>query len=147
MYTPLLHTHNTLRWVILALGLTVLLQAAQGLGGDRPYAKARRLGVYFTGALHLQLLLGLGLFGISPFMKAVFGDMAAAMADPARRFFVAEHPALMVIATILMTVGGLVAKNAADDAARHRQLLAFTLGTLALILWGIPWQRALFPGM
>jgi hypothetical protein len=54
MYTPLLHTHNTLRWVILALGLTVLLQAAQGLGGDRPYAKARRLGVYFTGALHLQ---------------------------------------------------------------------------------------------
>lgn len=147
MYIPILHTHNTLRWVILALGFAVLMQAGQGLRGDRPYARARKLGVFFTAALHLQLLLGLALFAISPFMRDAMRAMSETMADPARRFFVAEHPALMVIATILMTVGGLVAKNAADDAARHRKLLAFTLGTMALILWGIPWQRALFPGM
>ena len=147
MYTPILHTHNTLRWVILALGIAVIIQAVQGFGGDRPYAKARRTSVFFTAALHVQLLLGLALFGVSPFMKRVFGDMAASMADPSRRFFVAEHPTLMVIATILMTVGGLVAKNAKDDASRHRKLGAFTLATFLLILAGIPWQRALFPGM
>lgn len=147
MYTPLLHTHNTLRWVILALGIAVIIRAVQGFSGDRPYAKARQLGVFFTAALHVQLVLGLALFGVSPFMKAVFADMAGSMADSSRRFFVAEHPMLMVIATILMTVGGLVAKNAQDDAARHRKLGIFALITLLLILAGIPWQRALFPGM
>jgi hypothetical protein len=41
----------------------------------------------------------------------------------------------------------VVAKNAADDAARHRKALLFVLLTLGLILAGIPWQRPLLPGM
>jgi hypothetical protein len=70
-------------------------------------------------------------------------DMRATMADPGIRFFVAEHPMMMVAATVLMTIGGIVAKNAANDAARHRKALIFVGLTLGLILLGIPWQRAL----
>jgi hypothetical protein len=69
------------------------------------------------------------------------------MADAAVRFFIAEHPAIMVAAVLLMTVGGIVAKNAADDASRHRKLLTVAVVTMALLLYGIPWQRALLPGM
>ena len=69
----LLQTHNILRWAILILGVIALVKAAQGLSGDRPYAPTRRIGLFFTSALHLQLLLGLGLFGVSPFMKAAMG--------------------------------------------------------------------------
>ena len=147
MYSVLLLSHNTLRWVVLALGIAAIVNAAQGLRGDRPYPKARRIGVFFTASLHLQLLLGLALFGVSPFIRDAMRDMQATMAEPARRFFVAEHPTLMVIAAILMTVGSIVAKNATDDASRHRKLLIFAGFTMALLLAGIPWQRALFPGM
>lgn len=147
MYFPILHTHNALRWLVLALGVAVLVRAAQGLRGDRPYAKARRVGVLFTAALHLQLLLGLALFVVSPFVKHAMADVRSTMADAAVRFFIAEHPAIMVAAVLLMTVGGIVAKNAADDASRHRKLLTFAVVTMALLLYGIPWQRALLPGM
>lgn len=147
MYLAVLHTHNLLRWVVLVLGVLAFVKALQGLSGDRPYKTARGAGVLFTASLHLQLLLGLLLFMVSPFVKAAMRDMAATMAVRDVRFLIAEHPTFMVVATILMTIGGIIAKNAPNDAARHRKAAIFIGLTMALVLWGIPWQRALFPGM
>ncbi len=147
MHAALLHTHNLLRWVVLLLGALALVRAYQGVSGDRPYAAARRVGVLFVASLHLQLLLGLALFLVSPMIKLAMTDMRATMSDAATRFFVAEHPTLMVAAVVLMTIGGIVAKNAANDAAKHRKALVFIAITMLILLFGIPWQRALFPGM
>lgn len=147
MYSALLLSHNALRWLIVAAGVLTIIRAVQGLKGDRPYAPTRRIGVLFMVSLHLQLLTGLLLFVVSPFIGAAMADLKAAMADSATRFFVAEHPTLMVIAVVVMTVGSIVAKNAAADAARHRKLLVFAVVTMLLLLAGIPWQRALVPGM
>lgn len=143
MYTALLHTHNLVRWVILLLGVLALVRAFKGIDGKTPYALARRTGVLFLGALHLQVLLGLALFLTSPFISAALTDMKASMADRAVRFFVAEHPMIMVAAAVLMTIGSIVAKNADNDAGRHRKLLVFLLVTLGLIGYGIPWGRPL----
>jgi cytochrome c biogenesis factor len=147
MHAALLLTHNALRWVILVAGVMAVARAVQGLTGDRPYAPARRVGVFFMVSLHVQLLTGLLLFVVSPLVHQAMADMKATMADAATRFFIAEHPTLMVIAVIVMTIGSIVAKNAPDDAARHRKLLVFSTVTLLLLLAGIPWQRALVPGM
>lgn len=147
MHSALLHTHNLLRWAVLILGVLAFVKALQGMKGDRPYGPARGAGVLFTASLHLQLLLGLLLYMVSPAIKAIMRDMQAAMGDSALRFIVAEHPTIMVVATILMTIGGIIAKNAANDAARHRKAAIFIGITLGMVLWGIPWQRALFPGM
>lgn len=149
MYFAFLHTHNILRWAVLILGVLVIVKAIQGLSGEKSYIStgARRASVIFTGLLHLQIILGLGLYLLSPFIEAAMMDMQATMADKAVRFFVAEHPMVMVVAAVLMTIGGIVAKNAATDQQRHRKLLIFAGVTMALVLWGIPWNRALFPGM
>ena len=147
MHPALLFAHNTLRWLILGVGVLAIVKAAQGLKGDRSYLPARRLGVIFMASLHAQLLTGLLLFVVSPLVLSAMSDMKATMADASARFFIAEHPTLMVIAVVVMTIGSIVAKNAADDAARHRKLLAFTAVTMLLLLVGIPWQRALLPGM
>lgn len=147
MYSALLHTHNLLRWVVLILGVLTVVKAAQGLSGDRLYATTRRFTAMFMASLHLQLLLGLLLYMNSPAVKAAMRDMEATMADSALRFIVAEHPVLMVVAAIVMTVGAIIAKNAANDAAKHRKALIFAGITMAIVLYGIPWNRALFPGM
>lgn len=147
MHPFLLHSHNALRWVVLIAGLLTLVKAAQGLRGDRPYAGARRVGVVYMASLHLQLVLGLLLFVVSPLIQQSMANMAATMKDAPTRFFIAEHPTLMVIAVVVATVGSIVSKNAADDAARHRKLLVFTVVTFLLLLAGIPWQRPLMPGM
>lgn len=147
MYSALLHTHNLLRWVVLILGVLTIVKAAQGLSGARAYATTRRFTAMFMGSLHLQLLLGLLLYMNSPAVKAAMRDMQATMADSALRFIVAEHPVLMVVAAIVMTVGAIISKNAANDAAKHRKALIFAGITMAIVLYGIPWSRALFPGM
>ena len=147
MHPALLYTHNVLRWVILAAGVVAIVKAMQGRSGDRPYASARRAGLVFTAGLHLQLVLGLALFVVSPFIHHAMTDMAATMADAPTRFFIAEHPTMMVIAVIVATIGSIVAKNAPDDGARHRKALVFFSVTMLLLLAGIPWQRPLFPGM
>ncbi|MDQ8145198.1 MAG: hypothetical protein P3A32_03595 [Gemmatimonadota bacterium] len=141
----ILAIHNILRWAVLLTGLLALVQAARGLDGRTPFAKTRPLLLAFTANLHLQLLLGLALFVVSPTVKAYMADMAGTMRDGSRRFFIAEHPTLMVAAVLLATIGGVVAKNAADDAARHRRALVFTVITMLVLLAGIPWSRPLLP--
>lgn len=148
MYSALLHTHNLLRWLVLVVGVLAIVSAVRGLAGNRPYAATRRYTAMFMGSLHLQLLLGLLLVLVSPIVKAAMRDMPATMRIPELRFFIAEHPVVMVLAAVLMTVGSIVAKNANTDMARHRRAMLFTTVTMALVLWGIPWKlRALFPGM
>jgi hypothetical protein len=147
MHSTLLVAHNLLRWAVLILGVLALVKASQGLSGDRPYAAARRAGVLFMASVHLQVLIGLVLFVSSPFIKAALDDMGPAMSDRSVRFFIAEHPMLMIAAAILLTIGNLVAKNAANEAARHRKALVFIGLTLLMILYAIPWQRPLVPGM
>ncbi len=147
MYSALLHTHNVLRWVVLVLGVLAVVRTAQGLGGDRPFVAARRALAMFMGSVHLQLLLGLLLLMNSPVVKAAMRDMEATMADPALRKVVVEHPTMMVLAAILITIGSITAKSRPTDAVRHRVGVVFAFMTLSLILGGIPWDRALFPGM
>jgi hypothetical protein len=147
MHSALLHTHNLLRWAVLILGVIAFVKALQGMKGDRPYGPARGAGLLYTASLHLQLLLGLLLYMVSPAVKAIMRDMQAAMGDSGMRFIVVEHPTIMVVATILMTIGGIIAKNAANDASKHRKAAIFIGITMGMVLWGIPWQRALFPGM
>ncbi len=146
MHAALLLVHNSLRWLILVAAVHALYVASRGLQGDVPYARARRAGAMFLGTLHLQVVVGLVLFLTSPFIRTAMGDMAATMRDGGTRFFIAEHPTMMVAAAVLATIGSIVAKNARDDAARHRKLLVFTAITLLLLLAGIPWQRPLLPG-
>ena len=141
----LLAIHNLLRWAVLLTGLLAVVQAVRGLGGRIPFAKTRPLLLAFTANLHLQLLIGLTLFVVSPTVKAYLADMSATMKDGSRRFFIAEHPTLMVVAVLLATIGGVIAKNAPDDAARHRRALGFTVVTLLVLLAGIPWSRPLLP--
>jgi hypothetical protein len=141
----ILAIHNLLRWAVLLTGFLAIVQTVRGLNGRTPFAKTRPLLLAFTANLHLQLLIGLALFVVSPTVKAYMADMAGTMRDGSRRFFIAEHPTLMVAAVLLATIGGVIAKNAPDDAARHRRALGVTVVTLLLLLAGIPWSRPLLP--
>jgi uncharacterized membrane protein len=147
MHAALLHTHNILRWVVLALGLLAIARAFAGLSGGVPYDRARRASAMFMGSVHLQLLLGLLLLMNSPIVKAAMRDMEATMQDASLRQVVVEHPTLMVLAAILVTIGAIVSKNQKTDAAKHKFGAVFMTLTMVVILAGIPWQRALLPGM
>lgn len=142
----LLAIHSLVRWVVLLLGVVALLRARKGLNGGIDFTTgARRSLALFTMSLHLQLLLGLILFGTSTLTRGAMKDMGAAMKDPGTRFYVAEHPTFMIAAVIAATLTGIIARRGPDDAVRHRRAAIGIALSLGLILAGIPWQRAMLP--
>ena len=149
MYSILLALHNITRWAILLLGVWAVGRALHGFFSAREWtATDRKSGSLYTISLDLQLLLGLLLYFVfSPITRAALSDFSGSMAASGTRFFVLEHPFMMLLALVLAHVGNVLARRAADDRSRFRRA-ALILGlSLLLILSGIPWERALFPGL
>ena len=140
MYPTLLLIHSWSRWLVLVFGLLALYRAYVGWTGRRPFTGADNgMGASFVGSMHLQVLIGLGLyFGLSPWgLNAM--KQAGAMKDPTARFFGMEHVAVMLLAAVLAQVGRSLSKKAADDTLKHKKAFTYFGIALLLVLLMIPW--------
>jgi hypothetical protein len=141
MYPTVLIFHSWLRWLIVLFGVWAVFEAARGRALGRG-------GLFFTIALDVQLLLGVLLYvALSPVTQAALADMGAAMRNSTWRFWVAEHPALMILAVVCGHVARVVARRAAGGSvgqgssalpSGRAPLLWFAFALLA-ILAAIPW--------
>ena len=142
MHGFLLSAHGTFRWLVLIVACYAALRMAAGVATGRPWTDAdRRAGLAFTIVLDVQLLMGLGLLAVSPLVRRAAGDMAAAMGDARVRFFIAEHPVLMLAAVAVAHMGSVLARRAPTDRARFVRSTTAYVFSLALVLGGIPWWR------
>lgn len=142
--------HNLLRWVILGLGLVTLFRMYKGwLTKKRWNPFDQKIGMFFTMALDVQLLVGLLLYFVfSDLTKVAFTDIGAAMSNTTLRFFTVEHVLFMVIAIITAHIGNSIGKNETNDTKIYKKLsLAFSISIIFIVL-AIPWTtRPLLPGM
>lgn len=153
-YPILLLIHSWSRWLVVVFGLIALYRAFTGWQGRRPYLGADNgMAASFVGSMHLQLLLGLILYFISPVgAKALEGGGGAAvMKDATGRFFAVEHMVGMILAVIIAQVGRIISKKAADPVLKHKRAFIWFAVALAVVLWMIPWglwnpARPLFRG-
>lgn len=144
METGMLHLHNVLRWVILLLLLVTLYQAFT------KKESIRSSSLWLMIAAHTMLLIGLyqfvaGRYGITKGLP----EGVELMKDSFYLFYWVEHPLLMIVAIILITLARGKAKVLNYKNAGWLLLIA-----LIFILVAIPWPfreagagRAWFPGM
>lgn len=131
MYTGLFHTHSSLRYLILIALVVVIVKALLGLINKQSYGKVdNRLGLYLFIFTHTQLLIGLILYFVSPFVK--FGTET--MSDKTTRYWTVEHITAMIIAVVLITLARTTSKRMADDSAKHRRMLIFNALALVIIV-------------
>lgn len=135
MYNGLLHAHSGLRWVVLILLVAAIYNAFSKKRSGRWTPKDKKITLFAMVFTHLQLVIGLVLYFISP--KVVFSDQT--MGDSVLRFFAVEHIVLMLIAIALITVGYSKAKRAISDSKKFGAVATFYLIGLILILASIPW--------
>ncbi len=129
MYTGLFHTHSLLRYFILIALVVVIIKAVAGLMNKQPYGKwDNKLGLYLFIFTHMQLLFGLILYFVSPFVK--FGPET--MSDKATRYWTVEHITAMLIAVVLITLARTTSKRMTNDSQKHKRMLVFN--ALALIV-------------
>ena len=145
MDTGLLHLHSLLRWIILLLLLICIVQAAS------KNVAIKKTSLWLLISAHLMLLVGLyqliaGRFGIIKGLPAG----VELMKDKFYRFFWIEHPLMMILAIILITVARGKAKN-----LNYKSVTWLLIIALLAILVAVPWPfrdiigegRTWFPGM
>lgn len=136
MYEGLLHAHSGLRWIVLVLIVWALFKAVTGWSGKKEYQKSDRLAALFALIFtHIQLLIGLALYFISPKVSFESGVMESQVL----RFFTVEHMSMMIIAIALITIGFSTAKRMSDSIAKHKRIaIMYGIGLLVIIA-SIPW--------
>ncbi|WP_019948648.1 hypothetical protein [Hymenobacter aerophilus] len=151
MYPTLLLLHSWTRWLVLIFGLIAIFRAFSGWQNRRPYVGADNgMAASFVGSMHLQLLLGLILYFVSPVGAKAFETAGSAvMKDATGRFFAMEHLVMMILAVIIAQVGRIVSKKATDPVLKHKKAFIWFSVALVIVLLMIPWgiwnpERPLF---
>jgi hypothetical protein len=134
MYSGLLVSHSYLRYAVLALLLVVIFTSLLGWLNKRAYSSTdNKLSLFLFIGTHLQLLLGLLLYFVSPFVQ--FGS--STMKDATTRYWTVEHSTIMIIAIVLITMARVTAKKMTSSDAKHKRMFIFNALALVLILTGI----------
>ncbi len=142
MYTGFRHLHSYFAYLLLAVLIFSIIYVIVQFVKKKPFTeKVRKISLIGLIASHLQLLIGLVLYFISPRGISLFSDeMSQIMGDSVTRLYAIEHPLTMIIAIVLITIGYSKAKKPGDDVRRFKTLLLFYLIGLILMLTRIPWD-------
>jgi len=126
--------------VLLILLILTLIKSFRGWQKHLPFdAITDRLSFFTTVTAHLQLLIGLILYWISPILNYGRSHAAGWMADHFLRYWMMEHLVGMLLAIALITVGRILMKKANNDMQKHKRIfIYFAIGLLITLLM-IPW--------
>jgi len=143
-YEILRYLHSGVRFIVLALVLVAIIQSLVGWLGHKTYSKGnRKLNLFAMISAHTQLLIGLALYFLSPFVQ--FGSNT--MKDATTRYWTVEHIAMMVFALILITIGHSRSKKAVIPEDKHRAIAIFYLLAVIIIVVAILQSHRPFLGV
>lgn len=126
-------------WAYLALLLLVIAVANAIIGkiSKKEFKPLdRTLSLFGMLSIHIQLLVGLILYFVSPLGFASLGEMS----DRALRLTSLEHPVTNLIAIAIITVGWSKHKKGLTNDDKFTSIAIFYSVGLILILSKIPWK-------
>lgn len=100
-----------------------------------------RIGLFALIITHIQLLIGLAWYFMSPWFNTLKTDAATAMSEKTVRLLSVEHPLINILAIALITIGWSSHKKKTTSAAKFKTLAIFYGIGLLLILSRIPWNN------
>ena len=142
LYLALKHLHSGWRFVALVLLILAIVGALSGWLSRSNYTpRSRKLNLFTLIAFHIQILLGLALYFMSP--KVRLDDMALAMRDTISRYWTVEHIFMMILAAVLITIGHSKSKKISESYQKHKTIaifyiLAAIIVIVAIQMSGIP---------
>ncbi len=140
MYSYLLTLHSWVRWLLLFSLLASIIVSYTGWKQKRIFSKTVDLLRHNTATIaHIQLILGLSLYFISPVVDYFLRNFEDAIHLREIRFFGMEHITVMFVAIIILSTGSLKAKRKKIDSEKFRTMFVWYLISFVLILSSIPW--------
>jgi len=144
MYSTVQFIHSWWAYLVLFMLVIASINSLAGLVGKKEYQpRDFRIALFTLIVTHIQLLIGLILWFISPLgLKNITNlGMGEVMGNSLYRLYAVEHPTVMILTVVLVTIGYSRHKKKLVSEAKFRQLtLFYTLG-LILMLSRIPWSQ------
>ncbi|MDC7995133.1 hypothetical protein [Altibacter sp. HG106] len=144
MYTTVQFLHSWWAYLVLFVVLIATINALAGLFGNKEYQpKDFRISLFALIVTHIQFLIALVLYFISPLgLKSILNSgMGAVMKDSTLRLYAIEHPTIMILTIIFITIGYSKHKKKLTSKPKFKTLAIFYTIALVLMLSRIPWQQ------
>ncbi|EMS32614.1 hypothetical protein C943_00967 [Mariniradius saccharolyticus AK6] len=140
MYIGIKHLHSGLAYLALVALVIVIIYALVGSLSNREFTeKDRKFALIAFILSHVQLLVGLVLYFVSPVGISLLSGEA--MKDPVARLTTLEHPLINILAIVFITLGYTRAKKSELSRAKFRSIYMMYAIGLVLILSRIPWSN------
>ncbi len=143
MYNSLGYLHSIWAYLMLLIIILATINALKGYFSKGAFKQLDfRLTLFTLIVTHIQLILGLFLYIYSPnAMGAIKNSgMGTVMKDSAIRFSSVEHPLMMILAVILITIGYSKHKKKEGATTKFKTIAIYYSIALILVLSRIPWS-------
>ena len=142
-YEWILNLHTYLAYIVLAVLIVAVVNAIMGFSGKKIFTleKDFRISLFALILAHMQLLVGLVLYFVSP--KGLYAIKTLGMGglDSAARLLAVEHPFVNILAVILITIGWSRHKKILEAKGKFKTISIFYGLGLILVLSRIPWGQ------
>lgn len=142
MYETIQVLHSYWAYLVLIVLIIAVVNAIAKSVGKKEYSpKDFRISLFTLIVSHIQLLIGLLLYFVSPRL-ALFSEvgMGAIMKDSINRLYLVEHPLINIIVVALITIGYSKHKKKLTSAPKLKTIAIFYTIALVLLVSRIPWS-------
>lgn len=144
MTTTLQFIHSWWAYLVLLVVVIATINALAGFFGNKEYQpKDFRISLFALIVTHIQFLIGLILYFVSPLgMQSISNNgMGTVMKDSTLRLYAVEHPTIMILTVVFITIGYSKHKKKLVSRPKFKMLAVFYTIALVLMLSRIPWQQ------
>lgn len=140
MFATLLILHSIIRWLVLLALITGIIRSYYALKTGKLYTQGDRfLGISCLSIAHVQLLIGISLYCLSPIVSYFLQNFTTGVHLREIRFFGMEHSLMMLIAVCVITIGTVKVKAKKTDREKFKTILIWYSIALFIIFTSIPW--------
>ena len=134
--------HSYWAYLVVILLVIAVVNATIGLTQKKQFTdKDLRIGLFTLIVSHIQLLIGLTWYFMSPYFSMLTSNTADVMKTKELRLLALEHPVMMILALALITIGWSKHKKKTTDTAKFKTFVIFYGLGLVFILSKIPWTN------
>ena len=135
--------HSYMAYIVLAILFWAVVNAIRGLAGNRIFDlhKDFRISLFALILSHIQLVLVLILFFVSANGLNAIQTLGMGGLNSEARLLALEHPAINIVAIVLITIGWSRHKKQGEDKKKFRSIALFYGLGLLFILSRIPWAQ------
>jgi hypothetical protein len=141
MYIYLKTVHSYWAFFVLFILVAVIVNAfISRYMGKEFSTKDLRISLFGLIFSHIQLLIGLILYFVSPWFDQWAAIGMGVMKDAQARLYLVEHPITNILAIVLITIGWSMHKRQSESSKKFLRIILFYSLGLLLLLSRIPWS-------